>query len=110
LIVESYAPGYERLAAYIVSDVDNVLFRGFLLLRAQSLLHKQVELTELQEQLEELNKSDANDPASKWKVHAHINTPGADNNIRKELMDRIDTKLKDYGLCFSTLLRHDFWG
>lgn len=75
------------------------MFRGFGRLHAHSLLHKQAELTELEEQLEELDKSDAKVQETKWKLHSHINTPDADNEERKELMDKIDLKMKEYGLC-----------
>ena len=81
------------------------MFRGFGRLHALSLLHKQAELTELEEQLEELDKSDAKVQETKWKLHSHINTPNVDNGARKELMDKIDLKMKEYGLCFSSLLK-----
>ena len=85
------------------------MFRGFGRLHALSLLYKQAELTELEEQLEEqleeLDKSDAKVQETKWKLHSHINTPNADNGARKELMDKIDLKMKEYGLCFSSLLK-----
>jgi hypothetical protein len=77
------------------------MFRGFGRLHAHSLLHKQAELTELEEQLEELDKSDAEE--TRWKLHSHINTD-ANYGTRKELMDKIDLKMKECGLCLSSLL------
>jgi len=105
--VEANEPGYPRLAGFIVSDVDYNMFRGFARLHAHSLLHKQAELTELEEQLEDLDKSDAKLPETQWKLHSHINTVGADNGKRKELMEKIDLKLKEYGSCFSSLVEDE---
>jgi hypothetical protein len=75
------------------------MFRGFGRLHALSLLYKQAELTELEEQVEELDKSDAKVRETRWKLHSHINTPDADNGARKVLMDKIDLKMKEYGMC-----------
>jgi len=75
------------------------MFRGFGRLHALSLLYKQAELTELEEQIEELDKSDVKVRETRWKLHSHINTADADNGERKALMDKIDLKMKEYGIC-----------
>jgi hypothetical protein len=80
------------------------MFRGFGKLHARSLLQKQAQLTELEEQLDELDKSDAKVRETRWKLHSHINTPDADNEERKNLIDKIDLHMKEYGLCFSYLM------
>ena len=101
--MEANEHGYPRLAAFVVSDVDYNMFRGFGKLHAFSLLNKQAELTELEERLEDLNREDAKLRETKWKLHSHINTPDADNGARKAIVDSIDIKLKEYGLCLSSL-------
>jgi hypothetical protein len=103
--VEAREKGYPRLAAFIDSDVDYNMFRGFGSLHALLLLHKQAELTELEGQLQELDKADANNPETKWKLHSHINTPKGDNETRKALLEKIELKMKEYGLCFSSLMK-----
>jgi hypothetical protein len=96
--VEAHPKGYPRLAALINSDVDYVMFREFGNLHVRSLLYKQAELTDLEDELEELDKADAEEPTSVWKLSSHINLPNADNGIRKALMDKIDVKMKEYGM------------
>jgi hypothetical protein len=73
------------------------MFRGFGILHARSLLYKQAELTELEEQLQKLDEADARNSASQWKLHTQINFAGADNEVRKKLMEKIDMKMKEYG-------------
>jgi hypothetical protein len=94
--VEDYPEGYPRLAAYIDSDVDNTLFRRFGILHARTLLYKQAEITELEKQLLELDQKDEN-TSNDWKLHSHINLARGDNKVRKELMDKIELKMKEYG-------------
>ncbi len=104
-IVEDSPEGYPRLASFIDSDVDNVMFRRFGILHARLLLYKQAEITELERELQELDKGDTDTP-NEWKLHSHINLSRGDNKVRKELVDKIDLKMKDYGwlLVFQSLL------
>jgi hypothetical protein len=72
------------------------MFRRFGILHARSLLYKQAELTELEEQLQKLDEEDQG-TSNDWKLHSHINLSRGDNKIRKELMEKIDMKMKEYG-------------
>jgi hypothetical protein len=100
--VDRYPKGYPRTAAFIDSDSDTVLFRKFGVLRARSLLYKEVELTALETQLEELDKEDAGTPGhteNRWRLgHSLSLNDGAFNEVRKELMEKIDKKLETYGM------------
>jgi hypothetical protein len=95
-IVEDHPEGYPRLAAFIDSDIDNVLFRRFGILHARLLLYKQTEITELELQLRQLDKKDE-DTSNDWRLHSHINLSRGDNKERKELIEKIEIKLKEYG-------------
>lgn len=59
-VVEDYRPGYPRLAAFLNADNDFAIFRCFGRLHARILLHKQAEITRLEERLDELDRSELN--------------------------------------------------
>lgn len=82
------------------------MFRKFGRLRVRSLLYKQAELTDLEDELEELDKADSEEPTSKWKLSSHINLPNADNGTRKALMGKIDSKMKEYGMLCPNSVSH----
>jgi hypothetical protein len=105
--VDRYARGYPRLAAFIDSDTDTVLFRKFGVLSAQSLLYKEVELTELEAQLDELNKEDESDPDNMWRLSYNLSlNDGKNNDKRKALINKIDQKMEIYR---KIQMRPDFW-
>ncbi|KAI4152805.1 MAG: hypothetical protein LQ340_002702 [Diploschistes diacapsis] len=57
-IVENYRPGYPRLAALLSSDRSLCVFKQFSRLHTRVLLHKQDEILELQEQLDDLDRNE----------------------------------------------------
>lgn len=97
VVVENYPEGYPRISAYVDSDVDTVLFRRFGNLHARSLLHKQVELTELEAQLDKLDKDD-DVRGNGWLLREPLLEGRARNDIRKALMQNIDKKMEAYGM------------
>jgi hypothetical protein len=95
--VEDFPEGYPRLAAFLNSDIDTALFRGFGTLHARVLLYKQVELTDIESRLDRLDKEDRknnNRWRTQWSLH-HNN--GIGNEARKNLMDEANRKLREYG-------------
>jgi hypothetical protein len=95
--VDRFPRGYPRLAAFIDSDKDTVLFRKFGVLSAQSLLYKEVEITELEAQLDELNKKDEGDPDNEWRLSYNLSlNDGENNEKRRDLIEKIDKKLEVY--------------
>jgi hypothetical protein len=103
LLVERYPKRYPRLlSAYINSDSDTALFRRFSTLHARILYHKQVELTELEAQLDELDKEIEGQPRpddSKWRL-GHSISLASGKKIEKwrGLMEEINGKLKKYSI------------
>ncbi|RDW62569.1 hypothetical protein BP5796_10871 [Coleophoma crateriformis] len=97
--LEAFPRGYPRFSAYVDSDNDTVLFRRFGILHARSLVYKEVELTELEAQLDKLDDVDA-DTSGKdnntWRIQYSIHVKTERNQARKDLIDRIDQKLKGY--------------
>jgi hypothetical protein len=110
LSVEKYPEGYPRTSAYIDSDSDTPLFRRFGILHARSLLYKEVELTELEAQLNELDKEDEGQlgaDENQWRLGHSISLDGGDGNEkRRDLMKQIDEKMEQYGI--SLLYRRAF--
>jgi len=93
LKLEDYVEGYPRTAAFVNGDSKNALFRRFAILRARSLLYKEAELTDLEEQLKILDEEDQGD----WKVAHSIHVDDGDQNeVRRDLMIKINQRLKEY--------------
>jgi hypothetical protein len=102
LSVERFPPGYPRISAYLDSGPGTAYYRRFGTLHARSLLYKQVEITELESQLEALDKKDAategKEDDTTWRLgHSISLNDGYMNEERKALMGKIEEKLKDYG-------------
>ncbi|TVY81623.1 hypothetical protein LSUE1_G004824 [Lachnellula suecica] len=96
-LVERYPEGYPRISAYIDSDSGSTLFRRFGVLHARILLYKQVELTELEAQLDKLDKEDEASEENKWRLGHSLDTNGGYlNEDRKALVEEIDKKMEEY--------------
>jgi hypothetical protein len=96
-LVELYPEGFPRIAAFIDSDPGNSLFRRFGILNARILLYRQVELTELEKKLNELDKKDNAKEDTEWRIgHGLHHDGGHGNEERKALIDEIEKKSKGY--------------
>lgn len=101
--VERYPEGFPRIAAYIDSDIDTVLFRRFGRFNARILLYREVELNELEKKLDELDKKDNAEEDTEWRVgHGIHHEDGKKNEERKALIEEGERKLKAYCICSST--------
>lgn len=89
------APGYPSLAAFMGSDADFFVVRGFRRLAARDLLHRQDELAELEEKLDAIDQADGRSgtPAALWNLHSHREDMNA---RRRELAREIRGKLANY--------------
>lgn len=88
-VVEDYREGYPRLSAFVNSDLNLMLFRGFGQLHARVLLQKQDEITEIEQQLNELDKIEAN----AFFLRSRRMDPSIE---RKKLVADAEQKLLDY--------------
>jgi hypothetical protein len=107
--VEDFPPGYPRVAAFIDSDIDTVLFRRFGTLHARALLYKEVELTDLESRLDQLDREDRknnNRWRTQWSLH-HNNGNG--NEARKNLMNEVNGKLLQYGTRARAIKGDESW-
>jgi len=97
--VEQHPKGYPRLAAYLNSDSNSAHFRRFGDLHLRSLLYKQTKLTDPELRLEKLDQEDAEKKDTSWRnAHSIHWDEGKRNELRRDLMEQIDTTMAEYGL------------
>lgn len=90
-LVEQCPRGFPRLAAFLDTDENFMLYRRFGFLQARTLLYKQDELRVLENKLDRLDKVDAGSNANMLLCRDH------DNAERIGLMRQIETNFKEYG-------------
>jgi hypothetical protein len=61
MVVENHPRGYPRLAAFLDSDIDGRIYRRFGYLRNYLLLHRQDEISALEEEMNALDKQHERD-------------------------------------------------
>ncbi len=96
--VENRRPGYPRLSAFIASDNNFALFRRFGELHARILLHKQDQLVELEQKLQDLD-------AGEQTPYYLSSRRGDRNPTRTALMAEVEAKLPVYGTPNLRMLR-----
>jgi hypothetical protein len=95
-IANEYPMGIPRLAALQSSDDDLAIFRRFDQVRFRLLLQLEIEMTELEKELFDLDHKDAVDPNRNHRLIRTKHLNGWDNTQR-ELLDKVRNKLKEYG-------------
>lgn len=70
--------------------------RSFKYCHNRALVHLQVEITELEKALLELDKRDENNPAMQYRRRNTKHKDGWDTEL-KDLMEELKAKLKEYG-------------
>lgn len=95
LIDQKCPEGYPRLAAFLDSDENFMLYRRFGFLQARLLLHKQDELRLLEQSLDGIDKYDASHQPMILKEREKD-----DKRIghRKKLLEEIEQKFGEYGM------------
>lgn len=99
--VDDYPQGYPRLAAVLQCDPNFPVYRRFKTLRHRVILHRQQELVQLERQLNDLDREDAEHRpyrirSLEWD-HQVATREGKSRSEREEIIDEIDSKLKQYG-------------
>jgi hypothetical protein len=94
---EKYPEGFPQLAAYMTSDNDFAPLRGFKYCHYRILLERQVEITELERQLFELDESDAANPDMHYRLRKMLKHKEGWDTGRIDLMRELTEKLKEYG-------------
>jgi len=106
-VLEECPNGYPRAAAFLSSEVNFTAFRGFKYLHVRLLLEKQQDITLLERELDDLDKTDYQDeeganPKGKRRLRNRSfdkRTPRHDNDearSRQEILDDLHIKLLEY--------------
>jgi hypothetical protein len=102
--VDDYPEGYPQLAAFMNSDDTFANVRRFGRLSSRLLLHLQNELTALEKQLDDLDKSDAANQVLEKRLRGYENYSGWTDEQTK-LLNQIQAKYSQYGQYISPLLK-----
>jgi hypothetical protein len=96
VVVDEYPDGFPRLTAFVNSDDDFAMCRSFKYCHNRVLLHLQVEITELEKAIFDLDKKDEENPAVQYRRRSTKHKEGSNNELRA-LMNELKAKLKEYG-------------
>lgn len=94
-IDEEYPEGFPRLAAWVSSDRDLEMTRGFKYLYQRTLVQDVVELNELEKELFEADKMEAAQPAPNFSLR-HTREEQDGNTKHRELRETIRKALKKH--------------
>jgi hypothetical protein len=96
--LEECPRGYPRLAAFLDSDENFMIYRRFGFLHARVLLQKQDELRELEEDLDQLDKKDAKMNYDRFLACRQADEDRSDQEVnqRKEVLGDIAKALAEY--------------
>lgn len=93
--VESFPQGFPRLASLVSCDDSLAMHRGFKRLHNRLLLQLEAEITELEKDLDKLDKEDA-EAATNYRLMSTKHEEDWDAS-QVQLFDKIKSKLKEYG-------------
>ncbi|TVY15252.1 hypothetical protein LARI1_G008861, partial [Lachnellula arida] len=99
--VHHHPEGLAQLACFMNSNDDWAIFRRFGYLSTRTLNQLQIELTDLEKELNDLDDKDAADPLMKKRLRGYEGFGGW-NNSQLELLSRIRQKLSEF---YDLLLR-----
>lgn len=94
-LVDEYAPGYGKAAAFEDCDPGFLIYRKFAWLHNRVLLHAQDELQELEGTLESLDTWEASEGDRRKLAHRRIDE-NKSGSPRKDLLIKIKEKLAEY--------------
>ena len=92
--------GYPKLAAYIDSDDNFMIFRRFGFLYSRVLLNKQDQIRELESRLDDIDKKDYQDKIKRKSLKSISRDEkciSSTGQTRQELLRTVEEKLREYG-------------
>lgn len=95
--VDDHPRGYPNLAAFMISSDNFLMCRRFAFLHSRVLLHRQDELAEMEKTLLAMDDEDVELGEELALQSRRRDDLRPEQPSRKSLIDKIDTKLKDYG-------------
>jgi hypothetical protein len=97
-LVEEYPEGWPQLAAFLHSSDNFAIFRRFGLTHSRVLVQLQCEIQLLEQQLAQLDKSDAAPGSTQaWRLQTSNWDPSW-NSEQKDLLKQLQEKLITYGM------------
>lgn len=100
MTVEDYAQGWPRLAAFLNSDDNVVIFRRFGQSQCRILVHLQAQITLLEQDLSKLDQHDSRSSDTLYRLKRVNNLNEEDNdqkdNVQKEKLELLQKKLAEY--------------
>ena len=96
-IVDDATEGFPRLAALLNSNDSFTIFRGFGQCHARILVQLQVEITQLEKELQKLDKSDLEKEELEYRLRVTGYEEEGCNTTKKELFSELRAKLIEYG-------------
>lgn len=100
--IDDFPRGYPSLSAFLSGDKEFTMFRSFSRLHARLLLHKQDELTELEQRLDQLDHADSKVDSYRLLTNRHI----SGDTERRALLREIEIKLNEYNNLLDSLMTH----
>ena len=97
LAVDDAGPGYPRLAAFVDSDANFMIYRRFGYLRTRLLLYHQDVLRAREEELDKLDKSSLDDPTTERQLCSRRVDEDQEFPQRMELYEKLDKEIRTYG-------------
>ncbi|KAE9365460.1 hypothetical protein N431DRAFT_353909, partial [Stipitochalara longipes BDJ] len=96
--------GWPRVAAFLNSDDNFAVFRGFSHVHSRILLMLQVEITKLESKLSELDRHDDASEATHYRLKSTRHEEGWDT-AQNDLLEKLRMKVLDYGKWNDLLLK-----
>jgi hypothetical protein len=93
--VETHPEGLPQLASFLNSNDNFAVFRRFGQLSARTLIQLQMDLSELEKKLFELDDQDASDTMMQNRLRGYENFPGW-TSTQRDLLCEIKMKLTEY--------------
>jgi hypothetical protein len=93
--VETHPEGLPQLASFLNSNDNFAVYRRFGQLSARLLIQLEIDLTELEKKLYELDDKDASDTILKHRLRGHEDYPGW-TSAQRDLQSEIHKKLLEY--------------
>ncbi|SCN80964.1 uncharacterized protein FFB20_09304 [Fusarium fujikuroi] len=90
--IDEFPRGYPSLSAFLSGDREFTMFRSFTRLHARVLLHKQDELAELEQRLDQLDQKDSKVDSYRLLTNRH----SSGDTERRALLSEIEGKLNDF--------------
>jgi hypothetical protein len=95
--VDNAAPGYPRLAAFVDSDANFMIYRRFGYLRTRLLLYHQDVLRAREEELDRLDKTSREHLDTERQLCSRRQDEDQEFPLRTELYRKLDEEIQTYG-------------